>query len=140
MIWLPYPSIPRSIATLAPDQLDDVVIEGLEALRCVFDPQRAFDGSYEMFRRSAAWLLVYVRQAELELGLHGYDPNPGPTQATLHFMRRNVPLAPVPPRWLGDKGFHLAQMSQLIKVDPGYYARRLPPNTPLDLPPIWPEG
>lgn len=41
------------------------------------------------------------------------------------------------PPWLGDKAFHLAHQSNLLRKDPEYYGKRFP-GVPDDLPYIWP--
>lgn len=41
------------------------------------------------------------------------------------------------PPWLGDKDFHLAHQSNLLRKDPEYYGKRFP-GVPSNLPYIWP--
>lgn len=43
-----------------------------------------------------------------------------------------------PPRWLGDVAFHLSHCSNLLRKLPSHY-RQFWPDTPDDLPYIWPD-
>lgn len=138
MIWIPCEYLADNVAVLAPDELRDVVEHGLDTLRSIFNPDRGRDQYYEMFQSRPGWLRSYVARAEQELQCHGYDPNPGPTQSFIHFMRMGLSTSPAPPNWLGTKHFHMSQCSLLIAQNPVYYAHRLPLNTPLELPEIWP--
>ena len=53
------------------------------------------------------------------------------TQAQLARLKRALPP------WLGDDEFHRSHQSSLVRKDPGWY-RRLFPDVPDDLEPVWP--
>lgn len=42
-----------------------------------------------------------------------------------------------PPSWLGDEAFHISHRSNLIQKDPKFYTKYFP-DTPDDLPYVWP--
>ena len=59
----------------------------------------------------------------------------------IHDVRsqRELRAAKELPAWLGDRRFHRAHQSSLVRKDPDHY-RRWFPNVPDDLPYIWPVG
>ena len=141
MIWLPSRYSSRSAELLSEEHLEWVYFAGLQALRNIFTRGAELSRDAKMFYKTPGWLLAYVGTANIELGVRfNRDPDSGYFMASRHFLRMGVSVASEPPEWLGNKAFHLAQCSHLIRVDPAYYAHRLPLNTPLELPLIWPKG
>lgn len=140
MIWLPSRLSSRSAEVLSEQHLLESHDYGLLALRQIFG-HGEMSRSARMFQYNPGWLLAFVGSANLELGIR-FDrpPESGYHKAARHFLRLGVSVASDPPEWLGNKAFHLAQCSNLIRLDPAYYAHRLPLNTPLDLPLVWPKG
>jgi len=140
MIWLPSRLLSRSAEMLSEEHLVQVHEDGLDVLRRILG-HGEMNRSARMFQYNPSWLLAYVGTINIELGVRfNRDPSSGYHMACRHFMRLGISLAATPPDWLGNKAFHLAQRSYLIGLDPEYYAHRMPLNTPLDLPLVWPKG
>lgn len=138
IIWLPFASAKSNLDVLTDEHVFEVVFEGMDCLRNIFRGDLSWRNS-RMWDGCPAALLLYVTRAEQEMVRRGYDPEPRVLRAHVALSREGWPLAPVPPWWFGMPGFHMAQRSHLIRVDPVHYARRLPPDTPLELPIIWPR-
>lgn len=140
MIWLPYKNFEQCVAVLTDEHCEDVLQEGLQLLRESIAGVEPTSRDQLMWHMRMGCLMYYVRLAEQELQCRGYDPDPGPIQAFSYWLKRGWDLSLNPPNWLGDGRFHVAQMSHLIRVNPEHYAQRLPLNTPLELPLVWPKG
>jgi len=134
MIWIPYRTIVESAEALDLPELQETYESGMTALRAIILDWGDDLPAFKKFRNSLGWLRSYVASIEMEIQGHGLDPDPFPIQTAVYFLRNNISMAPVPPPWLGDRKFHLHQMSNLIRVNPTYYAQRLPAWVPLDLP------
>lgn len=138
MIWLPFRKMTDCVSVLADEHLEDVLQEGLDALRDIVMGRQFRYDEHDVWQGKGGWLQSYVRECEMELQLRGYDPDPGPIQAFSQFLKRNISVAPDPPKWLGTPAIHLSHCSALIKADPVHYAHRLPLNTPLEMAIVWP--
>jgi hypothetical protein len=129
MIWLP-----------AQSHLEDGYYAGIDALRQLCRGQNLGRNAL-MFKDSPAWLLAHCGMLNMELGVRfDADPDPAHFQAARHFLRLGWSVAAKAPSWLGRKDIHMSHKSHLIRIDPEYYAHRMPLNTPLELPLIWPKG
>lgn len=140
MIWLPHPSSGRSAEALSREHLEYGYFAGIDALRQICRG-RDLGKWASMFRNSPAWLLAHCGMLNLELGARfGADPDPAHFQAARHFLRLGWSVSAKAPDWLGKKEFHWSHRSHLIRIDPAYYAHRMPLNTPLEIPLLWPKG
>lgn len=87
------------------------------------------------------WSLLMYQWAICEEWVHnfGFKDTCFVKTAALYFD--NVKLTPETdhsdPPWLGNKAFHLAHQSNLVRKDPEYYGKKFP-NVPDDLPYIYP--
>jgi hypothetical protein len=138
MIWLPFASTKANLDVLNDQHIFEIVYEGLQCLRNIYVGDLSWRDA-RMWGEHPAALLAYVSRAEREMVQRGHSAEPRVLSAHVALSRAGWPLAPVPPRWYGNPRFHLSQRSHLIRVDPEYYARRMPPTTPLELPLIWPN-
>lgn len=140
MIWLPYRVPAQCAEVLSQEHLEYGYYAGLDALRQICRGRDLGKWSL-MFKDAPAWLLAYCGTLNIELGVRfNADPDSGYHMAARHFLRLGWSVAAKPPEWLGQKEIHISHRSHLIRVDPDYYAHRLPLNTPLDLPLVWPKG
>jgi len=137
MIWLPFSSTHKNLEVLANEHIFEIVFEGLQCLRNIYVGDLSWRDARAWGEHPAA-LLHYVASAEREMVRRGYNPEQRVIRAHVALSRAGWPLAPVPPRWCGNPRFHLSQRSNLIRVNPEYYARRMPPTTPLEIPLMWP--
>ena len=137
-IWVPYANLTMNVKVLTDEHLSEVVYVGLDTLRAIVADQ---DGRLaEMWRSAPAGLLSYLVRADQERQARGQPAELRVRRAFSHLARRGLSLAPVMPRWFGgDPSLHLSHRSRLIRIDPEYYAQRLPFDTPLDLPLRWPK-
>lgn len=138
MIWLPFANTKANLEVLRDDHVMDVVFEGLQCLRNIYNGQLSWLDAKAWAEHPAA-LLAYVASAEREMVRRGHAAEPRVIRAQLALSRAGWPLAPVPPWWFGNPEFHMAQRSSLIRIAPEYYAHRLPPTTLLELPLLWPS-
>ena len=148
-IWLPYNSVQKNLAVLNDSHLADVLFQGLDTLRDVglrwkqkqrhgLDPHAGESRHSRMWLDCPAALLFYVVSAEEEFRRRGLGEERRVYKAFTWYYYLDIPLAPVPPWWYGHQMFHRSHRSHLIQVDPGWYARRLPLDTPLDMKLFWP--
>lgn len=137
MIWLPFANIRACLDVLTIDHVYDVVYEGMQCLRDIYT-DNVNGRDVRAWRNHPQGLLFYVLAAEKEMRKRGMTGEPRVNNAFTWLGRNEPSMAPTMPSWYGDPAFHLAQRSHLIKVDPVHYARRLPLDTPLELPLIWP--
>jgi hypothetical protein len=137
MIWLPFANTKKNLDVLNDQHVFDVVFQGLQCLRHIYAGQLKWRDARAWAAAPAA-LLLYVHRAEREMVRRGYDPEPRVIRAHVALSDQGYSLAPVPPRWYGEPALHLSHRSHLIRVAPTYYAQRLPFDTPLELPLIWP--
>jgi hypothetical protein len=141
-IWMPYANISANLLVLSDSHLADVVFQGLDTLRSL----PSYDGPSDvrMGRSDRMWyerpgaLLFYVISAEAEYRRRGLGEEPRVVKAFTWYGRLDIPLPARPPWWFGSPMFHRSQRSHLIRVDPEWYARRLPLDTPLDMALLWP--
>lgn len=137
MIWLPYANVKANTDVLADGQLFDVVFQGLQCLRNIYQGDLNW-------RDAAAWcsrpagLLFYVLAAEQEMQRRGFPRERKVFKAFTSIAREYESLSPVMPPWYGDPALHQSHRSHLIRIDPEHYTRRMPFTTPLELPLIWP--
>lgn len=140
MIWLPYRSPGHCAEVLSQEHIEHAYEEGLAALRQICRGSELGRWA-RMFYREPAWLLAYCGTLNIELGVRfAADPDPAHHMAARHFLRMGWSVAAKPPEWLGQKEIHVSHRSHLIAVDPAHYAHRMPLNTPLDMPLVWPKG
>lgn len=137
MIWQPFANTRVNLDVLKDEHVADVIAQGLECLRSIYLARLHWRDA-RMWATSPAALLLYVQRANQEMVRRGYPEEPKVIRAHVALSREGYSLAPVPPWWHGDPAYHEMQRSQLIKLDPGYYAQRLPFTTRLDLAPFWP--
>lgn len=136
-IWLPYPNMHSNMLVLRDTHLADVLYQGLDTLRAI--PAETSDSRHvRMWRQSPGALLLHVINAEKEFRRRGLGEEPRVRRAFTWYYDLEIPLAPVPPWWYGSPMYHRSQRSHLIRIDPEWYARRLPPDTPLDMALLWP--
>lgn len=137
MIWLPFANTKANLDVLTDEHIFDVVFEGLDCLRNIYAGDLTWRNARAWATTPAA-LLMYVHRTEQEMVRRGFPPEPRVIKAQTALAEADWSLAPVPPWWFGQAKFHIAQRSHLIRVNPTYYAQRLPPTTPLELPLVWP--
>ena len=88
--------------------------------------------------RGHEWaLLQYQRAIVDEWILRGHTDTCWHKTRALFIDRCNRQLPDRRPPWLGDKDFHLAHQSNLVRKDPEHYRPQFP-DVPDDLPYIWP--
>lgn len=138
MIWLPFPNTKTNLEVLTDTHIFEVVFEGMQCLRNIYVGDLSWRDA-QMWANHPAALLLYVQRAEREMVRRGHEPEPRVRRAHVALSRAGWPLSPVPPWWYGNPHFHNTQRSNLIRVDPVHYARRLPPTTPLEMPLFWPK-
>jgi hypothetical protein len=138
MIWLPFANTKKNLEVLTDEHVFDVVFQGMQCLRNIYTSEFQWRDA-RMWAKHPAALLLYVTRAEREMVRRGYPPEPRVINAHVTLSQAGYPLAPVPPWWYGYPLFHVSQRSHLIRVNPHYYAQRMPFNTPLDEPLMWPN-
>lgn len=137
MIWVPFVSTKANIDVLSVGHLIDVVMQGLQCLRDMYSNVGGRD--VQAWGQHPQGLIYYVIYAETEMRRRGFSGEPRVYSAFTYVSRNQESMAPIMPSWYGNPEIHLSQRSHLIRVDPEYYARRLPLTTPLELPLVWPK-
>jgi hypothetical protein len=140
--WVPFPNLSSSARVLRTEELDWTMLSGLDALRGLLWYQRTKIGRVEaMWSGHEACLLFYLLSIDQELIAREADRSAYANKAMAVFcfmLRENLPMAPVPPSWLGEPSLHASHRSRLIRLAPEYYAQRMM-ITPLDLEMVWPN-
>lgn len=139
MIWLPFPNTKANLDVLTDEHLFDVVFEGLDCLRNIYRGDVKWRNA-QAWATAPAALLLYVHRAEQEMVRRGFPSEPRVVRAHVALADQGYTLAPVPPWWYGYPPFHVAQRSHLIRLNPEYYAQRMPLTTPLEVPLMWPRS
>jgi hypothetical protein len=142
--FLPYASFRRSAAVLDRTRLGKQRVEALQILRAQHVPGYGWrhHPAVKMWRDREEALACYgleicrewIRRGHRDtvtgtlIEELGRAPRPQPELRRLGLL----------PRWLGNRAFHLAHRSSLVRKDPEHY-RPFFPHVPDDLPSVWPE-
>jgi hypothetical protein len=147
--FLPFPDFAASAKALDPRRLGKQRVEALQVLRALTNPGYGWRhhpavrmwkghtealGSYGVTVCRAWFTLGFADTCELKL-------REELAQVGLSAPRSQEELAAdgaLPP-WLGDPALHRSHQSSLLRKDPDWY-RPLFPDTPDDLPYVWPVG
>jgi hypothetical protein len=147
--FLPFPDFAASAKALDPRRLGKQRVEALQVLRALTTPGYGWRhhpavrmwkgyeealGSYGVTVCRTWYQLGFADTCELKLREELAQVGlPAPrTQEEL------AAAAALPP-WLGDPALHRSHQSSLLRKDPDWY-RPLFPDTPDDLPYVWPVG
>jgi hypothetical protein len=145
--FLPYPDFELSARALDPKRLGKQRVEALQVVRALTWPGygwanhpavlmwRGFEEALGRYGLTCCevWLErgfgdTCAASIVADLEAAGLDRIRSETQ-----LRRSGVMPP----WLGDDAFHRSHRSALIRKDPGHYGQ-LFPDTPGDLPYVWP--
>ena len=143
--FLPYPSFERTARVLDDRRLGKQRVEALQILRAQHIPNDGWrhHPAVKMWRGHDEALISYgvtICREWIRRGHHdtvldqivALAPE-GEVLSQAELRRRGL----LPP-WLGNRSFHRAHRSSLLRKDPERY-RALFPNLPEDLPYVWPE-
>jgi hypothetical protein len=143
--FLPYPSFERTARVLDVRRLGKQRVEALQVLRAQHVPNYGWrhHPAAKMWRGHDEALVSYgvticrewIRRGHRDTVLEqlvGLAPD-GEVLPQAELRRRGL----LPP-WLGNRAFHRAHQSSLVRKDPELY-RAAFPNVPDDLPYVWPE-
>jgi hypothetical protein len=143
--FLPYPSFERTARVLDDRRLGKQRVEALQILRAQHVPNYGWrhHPAVKMWRGHDEALVSYsvticrewVRRGHRDTVLEqivALAPD-GEVLSQVELRRRKL----LPP-WLGNRAFHRAHRSSLLRKDPEFY-RAAFPNVPEDLPYVWPE-
>jgi hypothetical protein len=143
--FLPYPSFERTARVLDVRRLGKQRVEALQVLRAQHAPNYGWrhHPAVKMWRGHDEALVSYgvticrewIRRGHRDTVLEqlvGLAPD-GEVLPQAELRRRRL----LPP-WLGNRAFHRAHQSSLVRKDPELY-RVAFPNVPDDLPYVWPE-
>jgi hypothetical protein len=143
--FLPYPSFERTARVLDVRRLGKQRVEALQVLRAQHVPNYGWrhHPAVKMWRGHDEALVSYgvticrewIRRGHRDTVLEqlvGLAPD-GEVLPQAELRRRGL----LPP-WLGNRAFHRAHQSSLVRKDPELY-RAAFPNVPDDLPYVWPE-
>jgi hypothetical protein len=143
--FLPYASFERTARVLDHRRLGKQRIEALQVLRAQHVPGYGWQHhpAVRMWRGHDEALVSYgaticrewIRRGKADTVLEqlvAIAPE-GEVLSQAELRRRGL----LPP-WLGNRAFHRAHQSSLVRKDPEFY-RAAFPNVPDDLPYIWPE-
>lgn len=130
--FLPYPDYRRSAKCLDYRRLGKQRVECLQIARALGDPTAGWarHPATLMWQGHGGALLEYMRAMIDEWTLRGY-------KNTMQ-VPRLFGTATDPPRWMGDRAFHNAHKSNLLRKDSVYYGR-MGWTVPHDLPYVWPK-
>lgn len=138
-IWCPYPNFKANTDVLRDEELWSCLYVALDVLRQLLHYKTTTGRLVQLWGARPGFLLSYAHIVADELERRGHKRDPGVTKAFVYMLRETGSVAAAPPTWWGEPRFHLAHRSRLIAVAPTYYAQRMPPTTPLDLPLMWPK-
>jgi len=143
--FLPYPSFERTARVLDVRRLGKQRVEALQVLHAQHVPNYGWrhHPAAKMWRGHDEALVSYgvticrewIRRGHRDTVLEqlvGLAPD-GEVLPQAELRRRGL----LPP-WLGNRAFHRAHQSSLVRKDPELY-RAAFPNVPDDLPYVWPE-
>jgi hypothetical protein len=143
--FLPYPSFERTARVLDVRRLGKQRVEALQVLRAQHVPNYGWrhHPAVKMWRGHDEALVSYgvticrewIRRGHRDTVLEqlvGLAPD-GEVLPQAELRQRGL----LPP-WLGNRAFHRAHQSSLVRKDPELY-RAAFPNVPDDLPYVWPE-
>jgi pyrimidine dimer DNA glycosylase len=143
--FLPYPSFERTARVLDVRRLGKQRVEALQVLRAQHVPNYGWrhHPAVKMWRGHDEALVSYgvticrewIRRGHRDTVLEqlvGLAPD-GEVLPQAELRQRGL----FPP-WLGNRAFHRAHQSSLVRKDPELY-RAAFPNVPDDLPYVWPE-
>lgn len=148
--FLPFPDFAASAAVLDPRRLGKQRVETLQVLRGLTVPGYGWRNhpAVRMWTGYEEALVRYGLEMCREWTASGRADTCAATLTT--DFTTHHPNSPVRdyaelaasgdlPNWLGDPAFHLSHRSALLTKDPTYY-RQLFPDTPPDLPYVWPTS
>ncbi|MCO5169063.1 MAG: MSMEG_6728 family protein [Planctomycetes bacterium] len=135
--FLPYASFERSARALDDRRLGKQRVEVLQVLNALHGLRQGWRNhpAVRMWRGHEEALVEYGQAVAREWRRRGHaDTCLGKIEA---FSRPGRTRARPP--WLGDRAFHRAHRSALVRKDPARYGP-LFPGVPDDLPYVWPAG
>lgn len=140
--FLPYSSFRRSAATLDMKRLGKQRVETMQIMKALSSAGTGWlnHPATKMWSSYECWLMSYQFAVCREWTSRGYRDTC--LEKTLIFHRESEMCEVVkspPPSWLGNKAFHIAHRSNLIRKLPERYGP-LFPGIPDDLEYIWPTG
>jgi hypothetical protein len=143
--FLPFPDFEESAFHIDPRRLGKQRVENLQIMKALVTGGK---GSWvnhpatKMWRGHEFSLLMY-QKAVCDEWVHNLNFSDNCLTRTAHLYFSHADLSPLSdhsdPPWLGDKAFHLAHQSNLVRKDPEYY-RKYFPDVPDNLPYIWPTN
>lgn len=127
--FLPYSSFKRSASVLDRQRLGKQRVETMQIMSVLSGSGTAWlnHPAARMWTGFECWLMSYQFAVCLEKTL------------AIHRESEMCELDPPPPLWLGEKAFHDAHKSNLVRKNPDHY-RQFFPTIPDDLPYIWPSS
>lgn len=139
--FLPYPNLTASAACLDNKRLGKQRVENLQILKAHTLPTYGWKNhpAVKMWTGHLFILLAYQREICAEWVKRGYkDTCLEKSQDVLQIAYAEMPTVLDFPPWFGNKDFHRAHRSNLVRKDPAYYGPIFP-GVPDDLPYIWPK-
>ena len=145
--FLPFPDFAASARSLDPRRLGKQRVEALQVLRALTTPGYGWRhhpavlmwkgheealGSYGVTVCRAWFTLGFADTCELQLREELAQVGVAAPRS-----QEELAAAGALPPWLGDPDLHRSHQSSLLRKDPGFY-RPLFPDTPDDLPYVWP--
>lgn len=132
--FLPYPSFVRSAAVLDRQRLGKQRVEAYQILRALRGESKGWlnHPATKMWRGYETALGFYGWVMCDEWMQRGYKDS---LSTKIVDLQGSGDI--VKPPWVGDDAFHLSHRSNLLRKNPEHYALRFP-NTPDDLPYVWP--
>lgn len=129
-VFLPYPSIIKSVRALDYRRLGKQRVECLQILNVLQGKTKGWGNhpATRMWRGYESALIAYMNACIEEWVRRGYK-----NTMPLRKIRKPIEYPP----WFGDRKLHRAYQSNLLRKDKDYYGSMFP-GVPDDLPYVWP--
>ncbi len=137
--FLPYSSFKRSASVLDRQRLGKQRVETMQIMSGLSGSGTAWlnHPATRMWTGFECWLMSYQFAVCREWVARGYKDTCLEKTLAIHRESEMCENDPPPPQWLGERPFHLAHRSNLVRKNPDYY-RQFFPDIADDLPYIWP--